>query len=252
MDHCRDSNGISKLPLIQLILPYKISCIRVSFEIPLLSLDHSMSLEIPLLSLDHNMNLFFLTVSVWILNMDAKHSLKLDNGGRWPFLRKSLSWNILVLKTIFTDMRYRLLVTYWKLYHGPVINNLCYRLLIINSLKDLLDKYQSRLMIFFTWRNWGRLEKTTTFHDWNFFHLFIANSCKYWGQDSIKRSSFSGPRSPPRSPPRCTPGAWSPAIADQTRECLTRPSPVTRKSVKVDMLSRRSTYFRLCLSQAVS
>ena len=34
----RDSNGISKLPLIQLILPYKISCIKGSSAIPLLSL----------------------------------------------------------------------------------------------------------------------------------------------------------------------------------------------------------------------
>ena len=34
----RDSDGISKLPQIQLILPYTISCIRVSSEIPLLSL----------------------------------------------------------------------------------------------------------------------------------------------------------------------------------------------------------------------
>ena len=34
----RDSKGISKLPQIQLILPYKISCIRGSLEIPLLSL----------------------------------------------------------------------------------------------------------------------------------------------------------------------------------------------------------------------
>ena len=34
----RDSNGISELALIQLILPYKISCIWVSLEIPLLSL----------------------------------------------------------------------------------------------------------------------------------------------------------------------------------------------------------------------
>ena len=34
----RDSKGISKLPKIQLILPYKISCIGVSSEIPLLSL----------------------------------------------------------------------------------------------------------------------------------------------------------------------------------------------------------------------
>ena len=29
-----DSKGISKLPQIQLILPYEISCIRVSLEIP--------------------------------------------------------------------------------------------------------------------------------------------------------------------------------------------------------------------------
>ena len=36
--HTRDSKGISKLRLIQLILPYKISCIIVSLEIPLLSL----------------------------------------------------------------------------------------------------------------------------------------------------------------------------------------------------------------------
>ena len=35
---CRDSDGISKLPLIQLILPYKVGCIRGSLEIPLLSL----------------------------------------------------------------------------------------------------------------------------------------------------------------------------------------------------------------------
>ena len=35
----RDSNGISKLPLIiQLILPYKVGCIRGSLEIPLLPL----------------------------------------------------------------------------------------------------------------------------------------------------------------------------------------------------------------------
>ena len=33
---CRDSKGISELPQIQLILPYKISCIRGSSEIPLL------------------------------------------------------------------------------------------------------------------------------------------------------------------------------------------------------------------------
>ena len=34
----RDCYGISELPTIQLILPYKISCIKVSSEIPLLSL----------------------------------------------------------------------------------------------------------------------------------------------------------------------------------------------------------------------
>ena len=34
----RDSKGIYILPLIQLIFPYKISCIRVSLEILLLSL----------------------------------------------------------------------------------------------------------------------------------------------------------------------------------------------------------------------
>ena len=33
-----DSKRISKLSLIQLLLPFKISCIRVSLEIPLLSL----------------------------------------------------------------------------------------------------------------------------------------------------------------------------------------------------------------------
>ena len=32
------SNGISKLPEMQLILPYKISCNRASSEIPLISL----------------------------------------------------------------------------------------------------------------------------------------------------------------------------------------------------------------------
>ena len=37
-DQLRDCIGISELPLIQLISPYKISCIRVSLEIPLLSL----------------------------------------------------------------------------------------------------------------------------------------------------------------------------------------------------------------------
>ena len=31
----RDSKGISKLPQIQLILPYKVSCIKGSSEIPL-------------------------------------------------------------------------------------------------------------------------------------------------------------------------------------------------------------------------
>ena len=34
----RDSYGVSRLPQIQLILPYKMSCIRDSSEIPLLSL----------------------------------------------------------------------------------------------------------------------------------------------------------------------------------------------------------------------
>ena len=34
----KTSYGISKLSLIQLILPYEISCIRDSLEIPLLSL----------------------------------------------------------------------------------------------------------------------------------------------------------------------------------------------------------------------
>ena len=34
----RDSRGISKLPLKQLILPYKIICLKASSEIPLLSL----------------------------------------------------------------------------------------------------------------------------------------------------------------------------------------------------------------------
>ena len=39
----RDTNGISELALIQLILPYIISCIRGSSEIPLLSLHLSPS-----------------------------------------------------------------------------------------------------------------------------------------------------------------------------------------------------------------
>ena len=34
----RDSYGISKLTPIQLILPYKVGCIRGSLDIPLLSL----------------------------------------------------------------------------------------------------------------------------------------------------------------------------------------------------------------------
>ena len=34
----RDSKGISELPQIKLNLPYKISCIRVSLYIPLISL----------------------------------------------------------------------------------------------------------------------------------------------------------------------------------------------------------------------
>ena len=37
-DKIRDSEGISKLTIMQLILPYKISCIRGSSDIPLLSL----------------------------------------------------------------------------------------------------------------------------------------------------------------------------------------------------------------------
>ena len=37
----RDSNGISELSLIQLISPYKISCNRVSLEIPLLTLSEA-------------------------------------------------------------------------------------------------------------------------------------------------------------------------------------------------------------------
>ena len=36
----RDSNGISKLPRMHLILPYKISCIKGSSEIPLISLQY--------------------------------------------------------------------------------------------------------------------------------------------------------------------------------------------------------------------
>ena len=35
------NNGISKLPEIQLILSYKISCNSASLEIPLLSLEHN-------------------------------------------------------------------------------------------------------------------------------------------------------------------------------------------------------------------
>ena len=34
----RDSKGISKLPLIQLVLPYKISCTKGSLEVPRFSL----------------------------------------------------------------------------------------------------------------------------------------------------------------------------------------------------------------------
>ena len=37
----RDSYGISRLPRIQLILPYKVGCIRGSLDIPLLSLSRS-------------------------------------------------------------------------------------------------------------------------------------------------------------------------------------------------------------------
>ena len=39
VDVHRDFNGIAKLPLMQLISPYKLSHIRGSLEIPLLSLD---------------------------------------------------------------------------------------------------------------------------------------------------------------------------------------------------------------------
>ena len=38
-DEIRDSDGIFKLTVIQLIFPFKISCICFSSEIPLLSLD---------------------------------------------------------------------------------------------------------------------------------------------------------------------------------------------------------------------
>ena len=41
----RDSNGISKLPQIQLILPYKISCIKGSSDIPLKSLHMMFSIK---------------------------------------------------------------------------------------------------------------------------------------------------------------------------------------------------------------
>ena len=40
----RDSKGISKLPLIQLILHYKVGCIRGSLEIPLLFLETALAL----------------------------------------------------------------------------------------------------------------------------------------------------------------------------------------------------------------
>ena len=46
----RDSNGISKLPQIQLISPYKISFLWLSSEIPLLSLDSHLALCGPTLA----------------------------------------------------------------------------------------------------------------------------------------------------------------------------------------------------------
>ena len=44
IDPARDIMGISKLARIQLLLPYKIRCIKVSLEIPLLSLMQRASL----------------------------------------------------------------------------------------------------------------------------------------------------------------------------------------------------------------
>ena len=41
----RDSKGISKLPLKQVISPLKVSCNRASLEIPLLSLDEGYTAE---------------------------------------------------------------------------------------------------------------------------------------------------------------------------------------------------------------
>ena len=43
--HVRDNNGISELPKIQLIRPYRITCIRGCLEIPLLFLSHETSLR---------------------------------------------------------------------------------------------------------------------------------------------------------------------------------------------------------------
>ena len=43
----RDSKGISKLPWMQHILPYKVGCIRGSLEIPLLSLVYLLTLGGP-------------------------------------------------------------------------------------------------------------------------------------------------------------------------------------------------------------
>ena len=64
----RDSKGISKLPQIQLILPYKISWIKGSSEIPLISLHSSLP---HYLILPHNISCIRGSLEILILSLDS-------------------------------------------------------------------------------------------------------------------------------------------------------------------------------------
>ena len=80
---CQDCNGIPALPQIQLILPYKISCIRGSSEIPLLSLNLGVP-SINTCALTHSaMTLARLAVHARLARHEADSDLRLFSTATW-------------------------------------------------------------------------------------------------------------------------------------------------------------------------
>ena len=127
-------------------------------------------------------------------------------------------------------------ITYWRLYHGAVINNLCYRLLIINSLNLYLKELRE-------------VRKDNNLPWLELFPLVHCKLLKRLRSRFHKRSICSSHLTSAFSAALYTRGLKSShrgsdqGMSDQAISCNTR-----QKSEKVCRCAIKTKYFGLCLS----